>query len=117
VLNQKERTSKPINFRKKKYEDKGFDFVLYTLDLSKDQEDFLTIRKHIQESLFNLDHVGQSLPKNICEPVREAFNILKEDEDYIPYEQFEKICVEKKILDTQEQIKALDYLMIFKKNI
>lgn len=110
VLNQKERTSKSSNFSRKKYEDKGFDFVLFTLDLSKDQEEFLTIRKHIQETLFKLDHVGQSLPKNICEPIRNAFNALKISDDYIPYERFEKICEEQNIHDQKDQEKALSYL-------
>jgi internalin A len=116
LLNQINRSSKASNFDARKYEQQGFQFDCYELDLLNDAHRLEELTKSIQKALSELPQIGRSLPA-YCSVVREALEKLPDD--YITYERYEELCreIHKKqpqydLDKSQQQKQALEYLRL-----
>ncbi|MBK7633417.1 MAG: hypothetical protein IPJ13_03330 [Saprospiraceae bacterium] len=102
ILNQINRSTPSSNFNKERYEKQGFKVETFSIDFSNDSHNISDLLENIQNRLCNLQHVGQKLPKKICEPIRNEILRLKNDEqkNYLTIEEFHTACqnVDLKIL-------------------
>jgi Leucine-rich repeat (LRR) protein len=118
LFNQINRTTKSTNFNPKKYEELGFVFQEFHLDLSKDQERFKEFKNYIDQSILQLAHIGEEYPK-YCKAISDKLDEKKEKEqlDYITIEGFEKLCDELGYKEPKIIQKALEYLDLIGKII
>ncbi len=70
--------------------------------------------ENIKNRISNLEHIGQTLPKKICEPIRDEIIRLKESENkpYLTKEEYISACKNVNLKIAEEQEKALKYLKI-----
>lgn len=118
VLNQKNRTSQSSNFNKTKYENQGFKFKEYILDLSNDSERFNLLQSDIQKALASLPHIGNMFPK-YCKKIADAIDKKRfnDHKDYLTYEEYENLCLDLDLKEDDVPKKALNYLSIIGKII
>ncbi len=117
VLNQIDRSNPASNFDEKKYQQQGFKFTRYELDLLNDSHRLQILTQAIQKALSCLPHIGSALPA-YCPLVRNALEQLPDD--YITYERYEQLCNELHQQQPQydlnqvaQQKYALDYLLTY----
>ncbi len=118
LFNQINRTTKSTNFNPKKYEELGFLFQEFHLDLSRDHERFEEFKNHIDQSILKLPHIGEEYPK-YCKVISDKVDEKKEKEklDYITIQDFEHICAELGYKEPEIIQKTLEYLDLIGKII
>ncbi|MBK8625646.1 MAG: hypothetical protein IPN86_08865 [Saprospiraceae bacterium] len=114
ILNQINRSTPSSNFNKERYEKQGFTVETYSIDFSGDIEVINILLENIKNRISNLEHIGQTLPKKICEPIRDEIIRLKESENkpYLTKEEYISACKNVDLKIEEEQEKALKYLKV-----
>ena len=112
ILNQINRSTPSSNFNKERYEKQGFKVEVFPIDFCNDAQNIKDLLENIQNRLCNLQHVGQKLPKKICEPIRNQILRLKTEEqkNYLTIEEYNTACINVGLTNIEEQEKALKYL-------